>query len=146
MQRGDACCVGVAPVKRWLTGGCAAVWFGSGKQIYRRVMRRIRRTNSPYLSVPIRTYPYLSVPTAPPGAAQQTAAAMQNLIAKNYRRVMPLADLPQGNAANFDTRSCLPKPWGRRCQSKCAENSENTENSKKWCAAQSDPRVIAVKG
>ena len=30
---GDACCVGVAPVKRWLTGGCVAVRYGSGADL-----------------------------------------------------------------------------------------------------------------
>ena len=29
---------------------------------------------------------------------------------------------------------------------KSTENTENTENAIKWCAAQSDSRVIAVKG
>ena len=33
LSGGDACCDGVAPVKRWLTGGCAAVWFGSGADL-----------------------------------------------------------------------------------------------------------------
>ena len=34
--------------------------------------------------------------SAPPAAAQPTAAAMQNLSAQNYRRLLPRADLPPG--------------------------------------------------
>ena len=81
---------------------CAAVRYGSGADLPQGNAAHTAHQ----FSVPLRTYPYLSVPTAPPAAAQQTAAAMQNLIAKNYRRVMPLADLPQGNAAHTQRLVC----------------------------------------
>ena len=72
-------------------------------QSYRRVIQRAEfpQGNAAHTAPQIKTqysqYSQYSQ-SAPPAAAQQTAAAIQNLSTQNYRRVMQRADLPQGSA------------------------------------------------
>ena len=108
----------------------SAVWFGSGAQSYHWVMQRaeLPRGNAahtaPPFTVHIRTHPYLSVPTAPPAAALQTAAAIQNLSAQNYRRGMLRAKLPQGNAWQLDSNGGMQSAHGVTLQSDLSDLSD----------------------
>ena len=89
-------------------GLLAAVWFGSGKDLPQGNAAH----TAPQIKTQYSQYSQYSQ-SAPPAAALQTAAAIQNLIAKNYRRLLPRADSPQGNATqknsgflNFILRCC----------------------------------------